>query len=578
PGRRTAARLSGWTAVFALAAGCAPADTASTPADGATRGGAAVRAERPADAPDLLRDAWVSDGRRGWFVDPAGTGDASPFSLYETAWRLRLAALDGGADDTGLRPDRMRRWLEPAERGRLDSSGLPPVAQVDLAVDALDSAGGDADRTTVARTLETLRSGGGYRTAPSADATDPGSTAVAVRVLTRLKLPVPQPVRADALRALRALTPQSAAADPGRAVPVLQTAAALGVGATDRDHAATLAGSTARALSRLGAEPVRLAWEGALRESADRLGARLPAFPPATCDGRVTPDAGIALPGSKSSDPQATYWALKLGCTAVRAPAPGARSRAGWPVPQPGRPGEGALATTAAALVLARAHGGTDAFAGPLTRQLREVWLPLSDGAAPYDTADLAARVNVRLVAGSLGGDAARAVRHDLPAPSLRGIRAGDEARLLLTAFDARDTHAVDTLCAAGSPLRAAGPGTTGGGSVIRAVRLAAAADLCDDPDLRRDAVAAARDARQGPALYRSGKKVSLEASVMGTWVERPRTDAVEAWTRAGLCRDGVCAETPSERARTGQSSLRTRAVLEAARTGDYAALYPVSF
>ncbi|WP_189710573.1 hypothetical protein [Streptomyces anandii] len=532
-----------------------------------------MRSAARVDARELLRDSWVTDGRRGWFVDGAASTAQPPFSLYETAWRLRLTALH--AARPAVDHERLRLWVRAAERGRLDSSGLPPVAQVDLAVDALLTSGGTADRADVGRTLEALRQGGGYRTAPSAARTDPGSTAVAVRVLSRLGLPVPEPVRQANSAALQAVPVREAATAPGEVVPVLQTAALLGVTGADRTRAAALATAAARALSAYPVEPVRLAWEGALRDAAPRLGARLPAFPAAACDGHVLPDGGIGLPGARQGDPQATYWALRLGCSAVRVPAAGAHSRAGWPA---GQTDQTALSATAAALALARRTGQSAEFAGPLARQVREVWLPRERRPAPYDTARLVDRVDLRLVARALGGALAREVDRGLPAPSLRGVRATDDARLLLTALDAADSPAARrTMCATGSPLRPAGA-AGGGASIVRAARLAAAADLCHDPALARRARAGAAAVRAGTALYRSGTALSFEASVMGTWIERPRADAVTAWTRAGLCTGDLCAETPARLRTADHTPLRTLAALMAARAGDYGALFPVAF
>jgi hypothetical protein len=574
PGRlRTAGvRLASWTALLAVCAACGPA--AGGPAPGGTSGAGAVTPAARVDARQLLRDSWVTDGRRGWFVDGADSPSGSPFSLYETAWRLRTAALSGRVTRLGVAPGRLRAWVAPAERGRLDSSGLPAVAQVDLAVDALLSAGGRVGRTDVARTLESLRGGADYRTGPSAQRPDPGSTAVAVRVLTRLGLPVPEQVREGNSRALARLSAQDAAAEPGQVVSVLQTAAALGVTGADRDHAAALAEAARRALARLDVDPVRLAAESALRTAAGRFGARLPRFDPASCDGRVLRDGGIALPGAGQSDPQATYWALRLGCSAVRTPAAGAHSRAGWPTQQAR---ESALSSSAAALAVARLTGQTAEFAAPLARQVREVWLPRVDRPAPYDTADLVDRVNLRLIARTLGGAVTGDIGRRLPAPTLHGVRATDDARLLLSTLDAHGSATAEhALCADGSALRTAARRT--GGSIVRAAWLAAAADACHDPELRRHAVATARALRAGEAVYRAGDAPSFEASVLGTWVERPRTDAAAAWARAGLCRGDRCAETPDRLRMADHTPLRTLAALLAARAGRLADLFPVSF
>ncbi|MBO4258879.1 hypothetical protein [Streptomyces griseorubiginosus] len=562
------ARLVCWTALSAVAAACGPAGTpgpdAVTPA--------AVRV----DARQLLRDAWVTDGRRGYFVDGADSATATPFSLYETAWRLRLAARSGQDPRRLVDPDRMRRWLTTAEQGRLDSSGLPAVAQLDLAVNALLTTGGTVDRTEVAHTLESLRTGGGYRTDPSARTPDAGATAVAVRTLTRLGLPVPGRVRAANSRSLSDLsTVRPADVAPDQVVPLLQTAAALRVTGVDRERAARLAHAAEAALTRLGADPVRLASEGALRDAAGPLGVRLPGFDPATCDGRVRRDGGIALPGGTQSDPQATYWALRLGCSAVRVPAPGAHSRAGWPTEQAR---ESALSASAAAVaVAARSVGGVTEFAGPLARQLREMWLPRAARPAPYDTAELVDRVNLRQIGRALGPSSTHDVDKGLPAPTPRGVMATDDARLLLSTLDARDsTPARHALCSAGSTLRTAA--ARSGGSLVRAAWLAAAADVCHDPGLRARAMETARTARVTTAVYRAGADPSFEASVLGTWIERPRTDALTAWTHAGLCYGDRCADTPARLRTTDHTPLRTLAVLLAAKAGDYGALFPVAF
>ncbi|MFD5586079.1 hypothetical protein ACFWII_20015 [Streptomyces sp. NPDC127063] len=577
--RAAAARAASATALAALAAfaaACGPSGAGDTPRPGGPPAAQAVAPAVRVDARELLRDAWVTDGRRGYFVDGADSAAASPFSLYETAWRLRLAARSGQDPHRLVDAGRLRRWTAAAERGRLDGSGLPAVAQVDLAVDALLTSGGTVDRAAVSATLEALRSGGGYRTAPAADRTDPGSTAVAVRVLTRLGLPVPEPVRAAVPRDLAAL-PGAAAADvPGRVVPVLQTAAALGVTGADRARAARLAEAAQASLARLDADAVRLSAEGALREAAGRLGAHLPPFDAATCDGRVLPDGGVGLPGARESDPQATYWALTLGCSAVRAPAPGAHSRAGWPGEQAR---EGALGASAAAVAVARSTGTTAEFAAPLARQVREVWLPRTARPAPYDTAELVDRVDLRQIARALGPAVAADVARRLPAPAVSGVPATDDARLLLSTLDARgDVTAEKALCAAGSPLRASAAGRAAGGSLVRAAWLAAAAETCHDPALRARAVATARTARLADAVYRAGSGPSFEASVIGTWIERPRTDAAAAWERAGLCRADRCAETPAALRAADHVPLRTLAALLTARTGHYDTLFPLAF
>ncbi|MCI4143943.1 hypothetical protein [Streptomyces sp. MMS20-AI2-20] len=309
------------------------------------------------------------------------------------------------------------------------------MAQTDLAVQALRAAGGSVDRARVARALESLRDGGDYRTGPGAHTAGPGGTATAVRVLTLLDLTVPEPVVTAHRRALRELTAGEAAADPGRAVPLLETAAALGVPDTGRDHVAALARAALRALTPLDADPVRLAAEGTLRDAA-RSGSAY------GCRGSTRARATARSCPTEASDCPAPD-------TAIPRPRTG---HCGSGAPPYGRlppgPTPGGLAHAGGARVGAQHLGGggggrrgpgrTAEFAVPLTRQVHEVWLPRLDDPAPYGTAELADRVNLRQIAGALGADLARDVQRRLPAPSPRGIRPDDDARLLLAALDAR--------------------------------------------------------------------------------------------------------------------------------------------
>ncbi|MBT2447862.1 hypothetical protein J7F03_12405 [Streptomyces sp. ISL-43] len=569
-------------AAVAAVSACSPQHGGAAGAEGA---GASVvpAAVPPLDTDALLLDSWVSDGERGWFVDGAQSAANSPFSLYETAWRLRLAE-QAKTPDVRVEASRLALWTAAAEEGRMASSGLPAVAQVALAVDARLTAGGEADRDRVARTLESLRGGGGYRTGPSTAAADPGSTAVALRVLTRLGLPVPAPVREANRGALAAMTAGDAAANPNAAAALLQSAGMLRGSAAVPPHTAELVTATHRALTALGADPVRLASEAALRGAADQLGVALPAFDPATCAGLVRPDGGVALPGAAHSDPQATSVALGLGCAGVRALAAGAHSRAGWPAEQAA---EGALGASAAAVALANGTGSLARFAPGLERQIREVWLPAAAGRkAPYDTAALVERVDLRLIGKAVGVAAAGEVDRTLPAPSTDGVKPDDDARLLLSAIDLRGSTAAESLvCEAGSVYRtaaakaaaaASAPGA--GHSVVRGAWLRAAAQECGDPELARQAAAEAAAQRVGEGVYRAGKDASFEASVLGLWAERPTADAVAGWTRAGLCSGDRCAETPEALGKADHTPLRTLAVLRAARTGDFEALFPLSF
>ncbi|MFC8131446.1 hypothetical protein [Streptomyces sp. NPDC057302] len=541
------------------------------------------------DARQLLLDSWVSDGKRGYFVDGARSTAASPFSLYETTWRLRTAKL-AGSRGVHVQPDRMRPWASAAEQGLLESSGLPAIAQIDFAVEAQLAAGGSPGRARVARALEGLRSGDGYRTAGTAKAADPGSTAVAVRVLARLGLPVPAPVRTRAADRLASLTPAGVTRDPGAAISLLQTAGALGLAPPPRT--AALAAAAQRALARRGMDAVRLASEDALRTAAGQLGVQLPAFDPASCAAAVRPDGGVALPGGTAGDPQATYLALRLGCAGAKAPAPGAHSRMGWPGKEAR---QGALGSSAAAMAVAGRTGYTEPFAAQLASQLREVWLPAaSRRKAPYDTGQLAGRVNLRQLARTLGAPLVRTVDARLPALRAASIPAGDEARLLLSALDlGASARGRDRLCAPDSVLRtvkspsaesssgngSSGKGSSGkNGSLTRAVRLAAVAGTCGDARLRQRAVRESGALRVGEGVYSSGRGASFESSVAGVWITRPGTDAEAAWRRAGLCAGDRCAESGEQLEVADHTPLRTLAVLLAVRAGAYDELFPIAF
>ncbi|MEV2255651.1 hypothetical protein AB0I94_34720 [Streptomyces sp. NPDC050147] len=570
---RLGAVRAGCVALLVAVTGCGPGGPS-----GARDAGAGAPAPR-VDARELLLDSWVSDGKRGYFVDGAQSTASSPFSLYETTWRLRTAKL-AGSRGVHVEPDRMRPWVSAAEQGRLESSGLPDIAQIEFAVEAQLAAGGSPGRARVARALEGLRRGEGYRTASSAKAADQGSTAVAVRVLTRLGLPVPAPVRTRATGLLASLTPADVTRDPGAAISLLQIAGTLDL--TPPPRTAALAATAHRALAQHDMDAVRLASEDALRTAAGQLGVRLPAFDPASCTAAVGPDGGVALPGGTAGDPQATYLALRLGCAGAKAPAPGPHSRMGWPRKEAR---ESALGSSAAAMEIAGRTGHTEPFAAGLARQVREIWLPAaSRHKAPYDTAQLAVRVNLQQLVRRLGAPLVRTVDARLPASSAASLPAGDEARLLLSALDlGASARGRDQLCAPGSALRSLksppGKGSSGkGGSLTRAARLAAVAQTCDDARLRQQAVREARASRVGEGVYSSGKGASFESSVAGVWITRPAADIEAAWRRAGLCAGDRCAESGDQLKSADHTPLRTLAALLAVRAGAYDGLFPIAF
>ncbi len=576
-------------AVASLAlAGCGPAVSSTVDARAGSAGpvGDAVTG---AAVVELLRDSWVSDGDRGYFLDAVRSRSGTPMSLYRTRWWLRLGSTGPGGTagvggTTGVRPDSLRSWLAPALDGRLSGSGLPAVAQVDYAVAALSSVRATVDAARVARTVEALRRHGQYRGSAGADSPDWGSTAVAVRVLTELRLPVPAEVvdaAADRLRELAAGT--TTQAQLSEAVSLIEIAGHLGPGFAGRVPSVPgLAAGADQALAAMRPDAVWLSARSALRQAAAQLGGSLPPVDPASCAGLVGGTGGVRLPGQAVDDPQATYYAVQLGCRGARVPAPPAHSRAGWPEPDAGTE---ALGASVVGLRLARLLGIADAFAAPLDRQARSVWLPVARHEdRPVDLANLAL-LGAALGAGSrLGAQVAAALPVD---PAAR-----TDAELLVRLVALRYTPAGPAHRSARTWIRAAADrGRSDSGdsdrSMVRAGWLVLAADLLGDPALRTRAMAEAAALRVAPGRYAGGRPAdgaplaaSFTASLTGVRLDAPAPadDVRKGWTLAGFCAVDRCAETRSDLAHLDHPSLRSLYALAVADRHAYDQLFPIAF
>jgi hypothetical protein len=340
-----------------------------------------------------LMDRWVTDGRRGFFAGSPRQPLQASFSLYETMWRLSLRRLRG--DGAGwLDPSRMAAWIDDALDGSMTGSGLPVIGQLWYGVRVLRQAGAPVSAGRVSRVLGMLRAGGRYRGTVSSGP-DWGSTALAVRLLTTLCLPVPQPVVTDAGAAL---TVWDTEAVPTARLPwlvcLLQIAADLGGrlrGRVDPAVTGRLAVSAERILAATPPGPVWLSQLAALRDAERGLGI-----------GGIRPPDPVALERalaagdqarSQLSDPQALYYAIELGWQA--GPVEIAHSRVGWP--KRGAVAQG-LASSVAALRTAAEFGVHATFAPQLRRQLAEVWQPEVAGV----TAGGADQAAVRLLDGLL--------------------------------------------------------------------------------------------------------------------------------------------------------------------------------
>lgn len=494
------------------------------------------------------------------------------FSLYETYWQLRLAARCGRGSD-GVRVACVQAWLGPALDGRLDASGLPPIAQIDCATQILGLLGGSTDAARVARAVERLRAGRGYRTGPAAPGPDWGSTALAVGVLARLGLEVPAAVPLSATAAA------VAAPAGGESLPQLialaQLAAQLapGPGSTLLAAAQRLVGIADRGLQVTGQHP-DAAWlvlAAGLRQAAAALGMPAPVAG-RQVGGRLlrTPDGGVPLPGQLYADPQATFAALELGCPAR--PRAAARSRAGWPHPAAAAdPGP-----SAAALRIAREIGFTGRFREPLRRQFGEVWLQQANTAD--DAAARMRRVNLRQLAAGLGPQVGRCADRALPRPVFGpGHDAGSDVPLLLALLELASSAPLPAERAAAMSYSLAAAGRGGAPVLVRAAWLALAGRLFDDPAVYGQGASLARRLRRGIGVYAASpaSPPSLTASAMGVWIERPADHVLWHWRAAGLCPDRESGAAGERRPAAGKLPLRALAIMLAARHRRYRDLLP---
>ncbi|MEV0222085.1 hypothetical protein [Streptomyces sp. NPDC050704] len=544
----------------------------------------------------LLLDSWVTDGRHGWFVDGAHSATAAPFSLYETSWRARLAAV--GDRPTRLNPDAVRQWTGRALDGRSGTAELPALAQVDAAVRLHDAVGARQDPRRVSRTLERLRSGGGYRASDSA-AADWGSTATAVGLQRLLGLPVPRQVSDETARALSVLDPAVVTAENlTQIVALLETAGLLAARmppAAARNLADTVRAADGVLTGAAGqADAVWLVTKAALDRAAGGLGFSAAPVDPAVCARLVDARGEVRLPGGEAADPQAAYAAAELGCPRVRTAPEGAYGRAGWPDRQ--EPADTVRVSTAA-MRTARAEGiGLgDRFAAPLRRWIRDTGVPAVRRGTDLEEPMLGAtRAGLRMLAAAVGGAAPREV--DAALPEQRGPAAApDDLRLLLTLVELsqdpapsrrlldRTRQVVDARRAARSPAAPA---------ALRAAWLELAARQWQDDSLHRAAVDEIGALRIAPGVYSASRPAdgnrtpSLTASAIGGWVERTSAagDGAEdraedrlraGWTDAGLCGPRYCAESAAALRSLDHMPLEALWLLLAAADGDHP--YPVA-
>ncbi|MEV4517929.1 hypothetical protein AB0K00_54350 [Dactylosporangium sp. NPDC049525] len=516
----------------------------------------------PGTAPDvgqvrtLLADSWVSDGRHGYFVDDAWSATRSPFSLYDTYWRLRLEQPGG----TVLDRDAVARWLPGPLQGRQSTSPLPAMGQISYAARIASMM--DIPANGAGPALEALRSGGRYRTTGTS-APNWGSTALAVEALTLSRLPVPDAVTATLRAALSEDGPPwTAATAVETLIPQLQAAAALsGAGLPPQ----LLARRVQQALHALGDQP-DVVWLGAqaqLREDAARLGIPTTAFPQRGCDQLLRPDGTVAVPGQAAPDPQLTFYARAVGCARTVVPPSPPRSRAGWP------PADGigrALPISLAGLRLARILGPPDpAMDDRLRSTLLDTWLPALSGPAP------AGGIGRTLVASRLRILAAEVApaertRIDLAVagerPDLR-----DDLQRLLSMVDAAQL-ADDTARRAA----AAGVPASGQRSMFSAAAEELAARLGGDPARHANATATTTALRLDGGLYLVAAEPtgtppadagSLTATVLAAWITGTSVP-VTWWAGRGLCRAGHCGENTTEAADRDSTSLRILALIHA--------------
>nr|MDT0660743.1 hypothetical protein [Micromonospora sp. DSM 115978] len=387
--------------------------------------------------------------------------------LYYTSWSLRLARI--ARLELSVDRDQVAGWL--AERLQHGSSrstvaGSMAVDEIELVVTALVSIESTVNATDLARNLDRLRAGDGYRFTDGDEQSWP-ATLLAVEASETAGIEVPAPVRT----ALRRSVPEAVeATTPDEILQVgLPILAALSRVQSASDVLATIP-QVDRVLTRwreatieAGPSGVGLGLLADLREISDRLG--LPWQPP--------PDSYLAAlstgsgyysvqPGGQG-DPQVTYYATLVGgavpadaATAIRT----GQVRQGWLHPI----APASLDSTYRAVMVARLCGATP-HPEPMARQVRS-WLAESsrtwrsggapDGRLPHDLRRVCALAEVYgvrpvdelpTVADLLGEDVAGQAGAD-PAGVAAGLMAADGCGLEL------DTEMRDTLRAALEPVQ----------------------------------------------------------------------------------------------------------------------------
>jgi len=512
----------------------------------------------------LLLDSWVTDGRHGWFVDGAHSATTAPFSLYETSWRARLAAL--GERPTRLHPDAVREWTGRALDGRLATAQLPALAQVDAAVRLHEAVGVRQDPRRVNRTLERLRSGGGYR-ASGSTAADWGSTATAVGLQRLLGLPVPRQVSEETVRALSVLDPAAVTAQNlAQVVALVETAGLLDARmppAAARNLARAVRAADGVLTAAAGqADAVWLVTKAALDRTAGGLGTSTAPVDPAVCARLVDARGEVRLPGGGAADPQAAYAAAELGCPRVRTAPEGVYGRAGWPDRQETAD---TIRVSTAAMWTARAEGiGLgDRFAVPIRRWIRDTGVPAVHRGDLREPELGVTRAGLRMLAAAVGGTAPGEV--DAALPEQRAPTAApDDLRLLLTLAESSQDPApsrrlLDRTRQVVDARRVASPAAP---SALRAAWLELAARQWQDDSLHRAAADEIGALRIAPGVYSvstdGDRTASLTASSIGAWIGRTGTaddgagdrakDRLTAdWTDAGLCGPRYCAESAAE-------------------------------
>ncbi|MEV4138411.1 hypothetical protein AB0J72_40355 [Dactylosporangium sp. NPDC049742] len=531
--RNVARRLVAVVLAAALLSGCDAGGPPPGPASAPSRLSAALP-ERPA-APAVaevraqLADSWVTDGRRGYFVDDAWSDARSPFSLYDTYWQLRLARSDH-PDAAVLDRAAVARWLPAALRGTHDGGSLPAMAQIGYAVDIAAMLGLPAGGAGGA--IEGLRAGDRYRAGPGS-APDWGSTALAVEALTTAGLPVPAAVTAAVRSGL------TTGADAEALLPQLRAAAALAGAGLPRELLAARVGAAFAGLGEVPDEApdeaLDVAWldaQARLRTAARRLGVAVPAFPVRACDG---------VPGGPAPDPRLTFYARHLGCARTVVPPAPPHSRAGWPAPDQIRV---AQASSLAGLRLARTLGAPDpATADRLRATLFDVWLPAvagTEGVAGAERTLLASRL--RALAAMVAP--AERARVDLALARVAPDRSDDLQRLLALADAALLPAGPDRRAAV---LRVADAGWSAPhtGSIFAAASDELASRLLGgDTALHLSAMATADSLRLSGGLYRvrGDGGGSLTATVLAAWIGGTSLPP-DSWVALGLCRSGRCGD-----------------------------------